>query len=364
MFLSKKWFWSSIFSIPLALIIVVAVLISIIYLIYLIIVTIKYKTRAELQKIEELFLEESNVIPEYEPAIMAYLVNYQKIGRREICSTLLDLIGRDVIKINLETAFVVDDDFNFSIEKNANTTEKINKYEKLLIKYLFKNRNVISKEILHERLYKKNLDDEFSEDFLKKIQDEAKKHDFYDKDVGDKKVDLFKIVNKIINTITTIITCVIEICTILWLIGDDWHIIRYIDTFYGLSLIGVGVLWVLKFIISFMFNITCYYNKFSEAGENDYKKWIGFKKYLKKYSSIPEHPLAGVKVWKRYYAYSISLKCSKKFYKQVKKMKIMDNSIDIRTLELFDFFVNCIGLSTKKIRTISKDKYGGSHADY
>ena len=72
----------------------------------------------------------------------------------------------------------------------------------------------------------------------------------------------------------------------------------------------------------------------------------------------------GVMVWERYYAYAIGLKCSRKFFKQMKKMKIIDNSIDASIFEVFNFMIKTIGFSTEKIRTISVDAFGGSHVDY
>ena len=74
--------------------------------------------------------------------------------------------------------------------------------------------------------------------------------------------------------------------------------------------------------------------------------------------------MMGVQVWERYYAYAIGLKCSKKFFKQMKKMKIVDNSVDIKMFETFNDLVSTIGTSVKKIKTITKDKYGGAHVEY
>ena len=48
----------------------------------------------------------------------------------------------------------------------------------------------------------------------------------------------------------------------------------------------------------------------------------------------------------------------------MKKMRIMDNSIDIGLFETFNNIVSCIGTSTKKIKSISIDEHGGSHVDY
>ena len=69
-------------------------------------------------------------------------------------------------------------------------------------------------------------------------------------------------------------------------------------------------------------------------------------------------------MWEKYYAYSIGLKVSKKFYKQMKKMKVVDNSIDIELFSMFNEIIECIGVSKERMKSISLDKYGGSHVDY
>ena len=55
--------------------------------------TIKYRSLLGLRDIQDLFVKETTQVPDYEPAVMGYLVNYQRIGRREICSALFDLIS-------------------------------------------------------------------------------------------------------------------------------------------------------------------------------------------------------------------------------------------------------------------------------
>ena len=48
----------------------------------------------------------------------------------------------------------------------------------------------------------------------------------------------------------------------------------------------------------------------------------------------------------------------------MKKMKIVDNTIDIKLFETFNFMIENIGVSARKIKSISFDEFGGSHIDY
>jgi len=360
MFLNDALMKLAAVSLPFAIMVLIPLSIAVIYLIYLIVSTMQYKAKLGIKNIQGLLLEETTTVPEYEPAIMGYLVNYQKIGRREICSTLFDLIGRNVIKITLTNGFVSDEKSNYTL-KLSEETENLKPYEQALIKYLFGNKQKIKSEILSKKLYKTNLNNWFLNKFLKLIQDDAKKYDFFNKRTGKRKVLVYKIINKVVTVMASVVSGLCVIGPEILDAADDLDVLVLFVLF---SFVTAGILWCLKFLISFMFNLSCYYNDFSKQGNEDYKKWMGFKKFLKNYSTIPDHPLMGVMVWERYYAYAIGLKCSKKFFKQMKAMKIVDNSIDIKMFETFNDVVECIGTSTKKIKSISLDEHGGSHVDY
>ena len=359
MFLMNKLMFG-ILAVPFVVIILIPTLVVIAYFIYLVIITIKYKAKLGLRDLQTLLIDETTIIPDYEPAVMGYLVNCQKIGRRELCSTLFDLIGRNVIKITLRKGFVSDDDAKYVLELDQEKTENLNGFETRLVKYLFGSNKKIKSETLHKKLYKKNLKENFYDDFLKLVQSKAKTHDFFDAKTAKRKIRVYKIIDKIVTIIASISSFlamgVMEI--------DDFDEYGFIVTIVVLSLITAGILWCLKFLITFMFNLSCFYNDFSEKGNEDYKKWMGFRKYLKNYSTLPDHPLMGIMVWERYYAYAIGLKCSKKFFKQMKKMKVVDNSIDVDILETLNDIVSCIGTSTKKMKKLSLDEYGGVHVDY
>ena len=73
----------------------------------------------------------------------------------------------------------------------------------------------------------------------------------------------------------------------------------------------------------------------------------------------------GVTIWKKYYAYAIVLKCSHKFFSQLKEMKIADDSIVVASVELFEFVISNIKDSIKEgIKHVSTDAHGGTHIDY
>lgn len=347
-------------AIPFLFLVAIAILIVVVYLIYLIIEILLFNSRKQVKEMFNLMkINETVDIPDYEPAVMGYLVNVQKIGRREICSTLFDLVARRKIKIELLYGTVSGDVGKYRL--TLRNKENLKDFEIGLIDYLFSDSNEITQKDLSDKLYKKNLNKNFYEEFLRGIQKEAKSKDFFSKKYGKLKVKIYKIINTVVTFLASVTSFMV---TIVGAIIDDSDFGEISLIIFVFSLICAAVLWILKFIVSFTYNLTCYYNEFSKRGNEDYRKWKGFKRYLKRYSEIPNHPIMGVLIWEKYYAYAIGLKVSKKFYKQMKKMKIADNSINIELFSMFNEIIECIGLSTKRMKSISLDKYGGSHVDY
>ena len=124
---------------------------------------------------------------------------------------------------------------------------------------------------------KKNLKEKFYVSFLKGVQKEAKKYDFFDSKVAKRKVIVYKIINKIVTVIAAVMSFLTGLICEVSEIDDDGIILSIILV----CLITTAILWGLKFLISFMYNLTCFYNDFSKNGNEDYKKWMSFKKYLK-----------------------------------------------------------------------------------
>ena len=70
---------------------------------------------------------ESFDTPPYEPAIMGYLMNFQRIGEREIYATIFDLIGRDIIIIDKKQ--IIEENKETFIFVNNIKNQRLNEYE-------------------------------------------------------------------------------------------------------------------------------------------------------------------------------------------------------------------------------------------
>lgn len=328
------------------------------YLIYLIITGLKFYLSLGVKHLNP-FIEESLDMPDYEPAVMGYLVNFQKIGKREVCSTLFHLISKDVIKLELKKGLVNDDEGEYILIKN-DTDVPLNDYETMLVKYLFDKKDTITNKTLANKLNQNESRKQFYSKFLKAVQRESMAKGFFDEKAGKRKAKVYKIIDKVVTVMATVSSLLMSFsCEVL---GESAE--PEILVLVGAIFIYVVILWILKFSISFAYNITCHYNSLSKKGNEDYKRWLGVKRYFKKWSSFKEQPMMSVIIWEKYYSYAIGLKVSKKFFKQMKKMKIADNSIDIKLFETFNDIISCIGISAKSIKKIKLDQDGGAHIEY
>lgn len=339
-------------------ILILTILFFVGYLIYLIINGLKFYLNIGVKNLNP-FIEESLDMPDYEPAIMGYLVNFQKIGKREVCSTLFHLISRKVVKLELKKGLVNDDEGDYILIKN-DTDIPLNSYEDMLVKYLFGKKDTITNKTLANKLNKNKSRKQFYSKFLSAVQIESMNKGFFDKKAGKAKAKTYKIIDKVVTVMATVSSFLMSFsCEVLGEASEPEILV-----FVAAIFIYAVVLWILKFLISFAYNITCHYNSFSEKGNEDYKRWLGVKRYFKKWSSFKEQPMMSVIIWEKYYSYAIGLKVSKKFFRQMKKMKIADNSIDIKLFETFNEIVSCIGTSAKSIKKIKLDQDGGAHIEY
>ena len=105
-------------------------------LVFLIVNFVWTKSNKIYEKIT-LDVKENVEIFNYQPAVVGYLINSQKLGKKEIFSTLFDLIARDVIKLDFKKGFVSDNIGEYTLQLNNKSNCILEEYEEMLIHWLF-----------------------------------------------------------------------------------------------------------------------------------------------------------------------------------------------------------------------------------
>lgn len=331
---------------------------SLIYLLLNILISRTYKFK----EIVTMNIEASNDILDYKPAIAGYLINSQKIGDKEVFSTLFDLINRKVIIIEITKGFVSDNVGEYKLKRNLKSNERLKEYELFLIQWLFKSeKEKISLIDIKNRVYKDRMSNENYKFFLKKVQNECIKEDFFSKrfSIIKKKMQVFTD----LFVVFTNIFIVVGLCYSIFILFISIARQKDLTPILFPLLLTIG-LWILRFCIKFIYSKIVYYNIFSEKGKEDYKKMMKFKEYLENYSLIPEHPMMGYQIWGRYYIYSIELGCSDKFYEQLKAIGINIKN-NKKILSFIEFMhENFKQINSEYVRHIIVDSDGESHVDY
>lgn len=227
---------------------------------------------------------------EYPPAEMGYLYNEEIITKESLNATLMDLIRKKFISIDLNGCSVTDKKPNYKLvfdrEKDQNSLAS---YEKYLLYWYFdvmaKGNSHITLEEIDKFVSKESNAKKYNECnavWNKKVKEEAKTKNFFDKiaEKGAVKFGLITVIGVVI-TIFSYISMLSFNNTILW-------------TFIFLVL-----------SLSICFSIYCsQVKRKSFQGNEDYVRWKAFEKFLREFSSFEDYPMPGIVVWEKYLVYA------------------------------------------------------------
>jgi uncharacterized membrane protein len=238
---------------------------------------------------------------DYSPGELGYLIRKGRPNSTDFTATIIDLAQRGFIKleeVEEESRFAL-----FSVFKKDETTfaaTKTNKegdlkpHEKEVMDLLFyeisdDGESVVFTEI--ERYAKKHPKTFriYWQDFLTDLKNTSENHNFFDES----------------NKKTTIIG-------ILSFIGFGF--LGFITFFFtgmyalGFGLVGAG-------FISMLLIATI--NRRSKKGEEDYVRWMAFKKFLLHFSEMKRHELPSLVIWEHYMVYAVTLGVAKEVMKEL-----------------------------------------------
>lgn len=117
---------------------------------------------------------------------------------------------------------------------------------------------------------------------------------------------------------------------ILLLIILDWIPFSYLESIYGLMLASV-LLIVVSVILLLLPNYVM--GHWTNIGRENNEKWKKFKKYLKDFSLIKEHPPSSIVIWNQYLVYATALGVAKNVQKAMEKL------IPKETLDTSDSYI-------------------------
>lgn len=325
-------------------------------------------------KVSKLDITETSVIPDYSANIVAYIMNNKRFSRRQIVATLGELIDKGALKISYSRT--IPEDFKLTWNQEIELEE----YENNLLNHLFvcfdenlnmKKKKELTKDELKREFYKGNLSSEICKHIYKSIEKNVNKYDFFDGESEKKKKSKTELV-VLISSFCFFIPLLI--ITLLMIVSDWIFLIPGISDIYGIFitmfswLFPKKMVWminnfyflpVLIMILNFViYRVTIYihelnlcYSDLTDQGKVEFIKLKGLKKFLKKYrkEKIKSNN------WKKYYWFSIVLKCNKKFSINLIKNGVISNENEVIMLEMFENIVKF--LKKEPLYLIESGKY-------
>ena len=315
----------------------VFVIFSIIFMIYF---YLKYERENKNHFINEYFREPVN---DYGPAIMNYLVNSKRIDIHAFEAVIVDLINRKYISISYEGKSTLDENPNYILTLNNPNYQSLISYEVLTLDFLFKkvskDKNTLTLYELKNSINLKSVGySDFIEYFKGNIIKESNKYNLFDEQVENK-------------------------CFIYALINGIFGLIAF------LSAISLGIFVAPKLLIMQIITIIIaiygvYYfvsiKKRSEKGDEDYYKWMAFKKYLIEFFTIKDYSLPSVAIMEEYLSYAVALNVSTLANKQI-DLSIKENYKELKEISDNVNFLSSFRINNKKM--VKMFKYTKAHKD-
>lgn len=266
----------------------------------------------------------------YPPAIMSYLVNFKEINRNDLTATLLDLIRKGFIEVDYTNQSLTDKDANYTLIYNRNMDNSLlTDFEKYTLEWFFdiigERGDSITLDDIESYAKKMNNAEKYKECNMKwnnLVKKEGKKHTFFEYNAD--------------NVRRSIYGSLIIIIFVISLIG---LIYNFTGGGYILSLPYVCALLMSLSIIGFSY-LSTIIKRTKEANE-EYAKWMAFKKFLQDFGNMQDYPIPALTIWEHYLVYATSFGIAELVSKQL-KLKYTDLELEeseIYSMTYFDYYM-------------------------
>jgi uncharacterized membrane protein len=240
---------------------------------------------------------------DYPPAIMGYLYRFKINEKDDVTATLMDLVRRKYVLLDAGTESLTKEKVNYSMQINATKDQSdLKLYEKQLLKWFFEVvgggdrvtltqlENYTKTEAQANRYMLEN------QTFNRLLSQEGKKFPFFDEVKGPaRKAAGFLSIVSLVGVILFVVRLVLVLGTFTGVLGG---------ILLGLSTIGFG----------YISNI----ERRSVSGNEDYVRWVAFKKFLSEFTNIKDYPMPGITIWEHYMVYAISFGIAELVEKQLR----------------------------------------------
>lgn len=257
------------------------------FLIFLIILWFFYKKYGAEYKHSKNYFYYREIPSDIPPAVLGYLINFGDIRVEYIVATLMDLIHRKFIDIEM-----IDEKKKRYLLERLPNNEQLNDYEDILLnKIIFDKSQTTEISELNKKFNKSPSHfAKLFEDLEEKIGEKSKEYDFFDQ-VSAGKGSLITGFSIVIGILSLVLGGIFKNPAFY-----SWITLVPIYMFVGIKAIP----------------------RRSVKGKEEYDKWMAFKRYLNDFSNLKEYGPKSVVIWEKYLIYGIILGVSRKVIKALK----------------------------------------------
>jgi uncharacterized membrane protein len=238
----------------------------------------------------------------YSPAVLAVLWNFGKVNPRDITATMMDLVRRRYLGLNVQQREIrglikhkVENEYVFELNKEVDL-EAMSSHEKYLIDWLIStigNGNSVSLKEIEQ--YSKTLKgaESFKADYdawVGYVKIEAESLSFFDRNTM--KGQIFGVIFAVVGMVYGGFTAAVNN-----------------------NIAGFIVLLIASFIL-LIYSLVI--RRRSRYGVEQFKMWKAFRKFLRHFSQLDKADLPAVVLWEHFLVYAITLGVAKEVIGQLK----------------------------------------------
>ncbi|MGE5631228.1 MAG: DUF2207 domain-containing protein [Caulobacteraceae bacterium] len=245
----------------------------------------------------------------YSPAVLSVLWNFGKVHPRDITATMMDLVRRKYLILNVEQKEIkglikhkIENEYIFELDKKADM-EALSSHEKYFIDWLIASigdgERVTLKEIEHSAKTVKGAED-FKADYeawVEYVKTEAEGLSFFDRNTM--KGQIYGVIVSVVGMVYGGYTAAVH------------------GNFAGFALLLITSIILLVYSL--------FIKRRSRYGGKQYKMWKAFRRFLLHFSQLDKADLPAVILWEHYLVYAITLGVAKEVISQLKVVFLEDD---------------------------------------
>lgn len=249
---------------------------------------------------------------EYTPAEMSFLYYFGKTNDEDVTATLLDLVRRGYLELEVTPTIENKKDNNMTIYLNSDQPRTdLLPHEEHIIQWFIKEIGDGTKVTIEqiEKYGKKSYAEatKFTNQgsqFKRKVKVEAVKHNFFENAAEKAK-----------NKAQIYVLLPIAFAVICLLIVPLFGVSAKVNGFIALGIMAIYLIYLYSI------------KRRSKEGNEQFAKWKAFKHFLEEFSMMKDYPMPSVIVWEHYLVYATSLKIADKVMEQL-RVKLPDTSTE------------------------------------